>query len=202
MKRYKWFKILGVVFLFVCLFGCKESQKPIQEDTTDVMDSDSKESETIVIFQFDQHVYTLENFYEIDYYGKTLEDGGFYELTADIDYLNGGIAGYVDFPEIKRIIDCKEISPFDLNLPLCSERRYGLTYIGDYADGDFLLHEMRIMAVWKDGDFVWRYDKEKSEEDGTLICYREGVSEDEIREGIKKGILSCADYFVEPAINP
>ena len=61
--------------------------------------------------------YMIDSAYEIQLYGEDLTDGCFYELTADITYLNGGVAGYVDFPQIDRVISCKEISPFDLNLP-------------------------------------------------------------------------------------
>ena len=192
-------KIFLSILVIAGLFGCTKKQVPVEESTTDQMDSDLKTGEVINIFQMKGHSYTVKDFYEVDLFGRQLEDGKFYEVTADISYLNGGIAGYVDFPEIKHIIDCKEISPFDLNLPFITEYRYGMTLIGDYAEGDIFLSQIRVKAVWKDGNWIWSYDKEKDREDGTSVCYQFGTSEEEIEEGIEKGILSCEKYFVLPA---
>lgn len=58
-----------------------------------------------------------------------------------------------------------------------------------------------MTAVWKDGSWVYRYNKETKRDDGTIIYYRDGVSEDTISQGIENGILSCEDYFVVPAQN-
>jgi hypothetical protein len=60
-----------------------------------------------------------------------MKDGGFYKLTADVKYLNGGVAGYVNYPDIKNVSNCEEISPLDLHLPSITEKRYGLCLIGD-----------------------------------------------------------------------
>ena len=168
------------VLVLLCFSLCSCSKKEEISDSTDVMYTDHKDGDQIYIFQIDGHTYTVENMYEVDIYDRTLQDGRFYELTADIEYLNGGIAGYVDFPEIKSILDCQEVSPYEIGLPSIKEKRYGLMIIGDYADGDILLNERIGVAVWKDGEWIWHYDKSEEGEDGTLISYRKDVNKEHI----------------------
>ena len=197
-QNRKTITLCMIIFMMLSFAACgRKGQEP---DSTDQLYKDTKNNDVVYFFQMDGESYMIDPAYEIQLYGEDLEDGHFYELTADITYLNGGIAGYVDFPQIDRVINCKEVSPFDLNLPNVTEKRYGLMLIGDYAEGDLFLHEYRKMAVWKDGEWVWNYDSEMDGDDGTLICYRSDVSIDEIKEGIAKGILSCPEYFVQPAI--
>ena len=193
------FIIVFMIFVFTACSG-KDGGPSGLPDSTDQLFEEKKYNEVVYIFQMDEKTYMIDPAYEISFYEENLEDGHFYKLTADITYLNGGIAGYVDFPQIDHVISCEEISPFDLNLPKTTEKRYGLTFIGDYAEGDIFLHEYRKLALWKDGSWIWKYDKEMDGEDGTLICYRDGVSKEEIEEGIAQGILSCEEYFVQPAI--
>ena len=113
-------------------------------------------------------------------------------------HLNGGVAGYVDCPQIGDVSSCEEIAPDNLNLPTTEENCYGLTRIGDYADGDLLFYEAGVKAVWKDGAWVYRYDRDLKFEDGTRALCREGVTEDDVRAGMEAGVRSCADYFVLP----
>ncbi|MBP5279990.1 MAG: hypothetical protein J6Z03_05865 [Erysipelotrichaceae bacterium] len=196
-KKYTVMMILLSVFI---LCSCQK-ETIIHPEPSDVMYSDRKDGEVVYVFQMDGEIYMIDPAYRIDYFGTDLEDGKFYELTADITYLNGGVAGYVNFPEINNVISCKEISPFDLDLPDIKTQRYGLTLIGDYAEGDIFLHEYMKKAVWKDGEWIWKYDKDMDGENGTLICYRSDVSTEDIEKGISEGVLSCAEYFVQPAIN-
>ena len=200
-KRKVLITSLIVIFMILVLGACgKKDPVPQEPDATDQLYKDKKNNEVVYIFQMDDTTYMIDPAYEIQLYEEDLEDGKFYKLTADITYLNGGVAGYVNFPEIDKVISCEEISPYDIALPRITEKRYGVMIIGDYADGDIFLHEFWKMAVWKDGEWVWKYDKEMDGEDGSLICYRLDVSEEDIKEGISQGILSCEDYFVQPKI--
>ncbi|MBQ6492866.1 MAG: hypothetical protein IJI92_03250 [Erysipelotrichaceae bacterium] len=200
-KRKVLITSLIVIFMILVLWACgKKDQVPQEPDATDQLYKDKKNNEVVYIFQMDETTYMIDPAYEISLYGEELEDGKFYKLTADITYLNGGVAGYVNFPEIDNVISCEEISPYDISLPRITEKRYGLMIIGDYADGDIFLHEYWKMALWKDGEWIWKYDKEMDGEDGSLICYRLDVNEEDIKEGIAQGILSCEDYFVQPKI--
>ena len=128
------------------------------------------------------------------------KDGQFYRIVADVTYLNGGIAGYYNYPQIDDVTSVERISASDLNIPSITEKRYGLTRIGDYADGDLFLNAFEMRAVWKNGTWVYRYDKGSVAEDGRFICRRNGVADEKIEAGVAKGVLSCADYFVAPAV--
>ena len=104
----------------------------------------------------------------------------------------------MNYPEIHELKECTEISPFDLDLPSVMEQKYGLCLIGDYADGDLILNDYYHMAVWKDGAWIYRYDRSMKLEDGTLVCCGNDVTEAEVMEGIQKGINSCERYFAYP----
>ena len=151
--------------------------------TTDEMWDNEVDDAEIYAFMFEGRVYTADTIDEINPYDAITQmtDGGFYKLTADVKYLNGGIAGYVNYPDIKNVSKCEEISPLDLHLPSITEKRYGLCLIGDYADGDIYLNEYGKIAVWKDGAWIYHYDKSYSGEDGTHICCQKNVSEDVIK---------------------
>ena len=205
MKRNVFKPIVGVVALslLACAFaacgGSAGSPEPeYTEVSTDQMWEEEKTDETIYVFAKDSGVFTVDMVYPIGTLGQPLEDGCFYKLTADVTYLNGGVAGYVDFPEIRDVSDCEEVSPFDMNLPQITEKRYGMTLIGDYADGDVFLYEGGMISVWKDGAWIYDYDKTTAGDDGTLICYREEISEEEAKAGAAEGILCCEDFFVLP----
>ncbi|MBR3313272.1 MAG: hypothetical protein IKG18_03950 [Atopobiaceae bacterium] len=71
------------------------------------------------------------------------EGGEAVEVVADVTYLNGGVAGYVDYPQVNSIAGCEEVAPDELDLPKLEETRYGLVRIGDYAEGELLFHEAR-----------------------------------------------------------
>ena len=191
--------VLSAVLLMTGLFGCRTARPSAGDDqSTDMMYSDSASDAKILVYVLDQKAYTLYYGYVINYYGEPLREGGFYEIIADVTYLNGGVAGYVNYPKISSIKSYEEVSPLNLGLPSIRENIYGLSLIGDYADADVFLNEYRKMAVWKDGSWIYRYDRSKKEEDGTVICYRNDVSEEEINAGREEGILLCENYFVLP----
>ena len=194
------FKTILIFSALLIVSACNNKTTVEQTDTTDQMFEEKKENETVYIFQMDGNTYMIEPAYEIGYIGKDLKDGAFYKLVADITYLNGGVAGYVDYPQIDKVIDCVEVSPFDIGLPDISEKRYGVMLIGDYSDGDIFLHEFHKAAIWKDGNWIWQYNKELKNDDGTIVYYQSDVSFDEIEKGINNGILACSQYFVLPLV--
>lgn len=216
-----WIGAVVVALAFACsLVGCGTPQassaansstssenpsgktvEPKDGNATDQMWSETRMGETIDLFCFDGRLFTVDRCESVNaILDQEPEDGKFYRIVADVTYLNGGVAGYVDYPEIKSVESSKEIAVSDLGLPSVTEKRYGLTLIGDYADGDVFLCEYGNMAVWKDGSWVYRYDKSSDGKDGTLICRRDGVTDEDIEAGVAEGVLSCADYFVAPAI--
>ena len=133
---------LCVIFPAVLLCGCGRKPKVSTSGTTDEMFTDTQYDAKIYAFMYEDRVYTVDSIYEIKTYAaESMKNGGFYKLTADVNYLNGGVAGYVNYPEIKDVSECEEISPLDLNLPSITKSRYGLCLIGDYADGDIFLNE-------------------------------------------------------------
>ena len=191
---------LCVIFPAVLLCGCGRKPKVSTSGTTDEMFTDTQYDAKIYAFMYEDRVYTVDSIYEIKTYAaESMKNGGFYKLTADVNYLNGGVAGYVNYPEIKDVSECEEISPLDLNLPSITKSRYGLCLIGDYADGDIFLNEYGKTAIWKEGAWLYRYDKQYDGEDGTLICCLKDVSKETINEGISDGVLCCREYFVVPA---
>lgn len=92
------------------LIGCgRSTEEP--PGTSDEMWSESKTGEVLEVYVEDGRVYTAEYKYEIpELQGyDELEEGKHYKLTADVTYLNGGVAGYVDYPQIDRVISIEEI---------------------------------------------------------------------------------------------
>ena len=200
---------MGAVALALGMGGClritvdpddgKPAPVEIESTQTDEMFDKTVGGSEFYVFQLgDETRETSDYHYSVDLHGEELQDGHFYKVVADVTYLNGGMAGYVDYPQIEQVISCEEVSPFDMGLPSTEDKRYGLTLIGDYADGDVLYYGITEQAVWKDGEWVYTYGKELELPDGTEVAVRSGVTEDEVQAGIKKGVLSCEDYFVLP----
>ena len=190
---------ITAVLMFFVLCGCQKEPVDVPDDlVSDQMSSEKKENETIRVFQFNGSTYTVNNAYQVSIYSQELVEGGFYEVLADVTYLNGGIAGYVDFPQIDKIYDCRQISPLDMDLPSINDKNTGLSLIGDYGEGDVFLNEYGMMAVWKDGEWLYQYDKEEKNDEGKTICFRKDVSEETINEGIAQGVFVCEDYIVLP----
>ena len=163
------------------------------------MYSDSVDDAEFYVFQYGTETFTVQNPVSVNaYWGSELEDGKFYKVVADVTYLNGGVAGYVDYPEIHNVESCDEVSPFDIGLPSIEDGYYGVALVGDYADGDILTLAMGACALWKDGTWLYRYEDMVDIGDGIYACRREGITPEEIRKGMENGVLSCADYFVLP----
>ena len=167
--------------------------------TTDEMFNEDVIDAELYVFQIDGAVRTADTCDTVGVSsGGELRDGGFYKVVADVTLLNGGIAGYVNYPDIKQVKSCTEVSPYEIGLPSIEETPYGLVLIGDYADGDVFLNTFGIMGVWKDGSWVYRYDDVIELPDGRRACVRDGVGEADVLAGIDNAVLSCGDYFVMP----
>ncbi len=199
MTNIKLSRLLIAVMLSASFAGCAEKPVSIRDETSsDMMYSEDVSDAEIDVYVLDGTAFTVDYSYEINTEGTQLREGGFYRITADVTYLNGGVAGYVDYPQVSDIHSAEEISPLTLNLPSIHKTIYGLTLIGDYADADVFLNEYNRIAVWKDGEWIFRYDKTMKEEDGTVICFQSDVTEEEINAGREEGIILCESYFVLP----
>ena len=189
--------IAFVLGLVIGLMGC--SDKPtehVEVDSTDQMFTEEVRDDVFYVFQLGDQTITAKNYSDVDIpWEEPLTDGGFYKVVADVTYLNGGVAGYVDFPQVHDVKSCEEVSPLEMGLPSVADQTYGLMLIGDYADGDVLFNERGIMAVWKDGGWLYRYDGQITLVDGTVAGVREGVTKAEVEAGIQSGVLACEDYF-------
>lgn len=166
-------------------------------DSTDQMFGRDEDAAEFYTFQYGGDSLTVDNGYEVDL-RSDLEDGKFYKVIADVRYLNGGVAGYVDYPEIKDVISIEEVSPFELNLPAIEDQRYGLTLVGDYADGDVFYYGSGTMALWKDGKWTCKYGQSKELDDTRIVCLRKGVKLEDVQARIDAGTISCEDFFVLP----
>ena len=196
---------IAVAALFaLCLAGCggRSVEGPASDEGLDINDElfeEFRADETVYVFVREQRAYTVDRCDEVEVTPDNgVEEGGFYKVTADVVLLNGGVAGYYNFPVIKDISEIESVSPFDLQLPSVEETPYGLTLIGDYADGDILLNEYGMKGVWKDGSWVYSYDEQAELDDGRRALCRSGVAAEEITAGANEGVLGCEDYFVLP----
>ena len=125
--------------------------------------------------------------------------GHFYHAIADVDYLNGGIAGYYNYPEVQRVLSVKEVPASDVSMPTVKEQSYGVVRLDGYAEGDYLLNEYGNAAVLKDNEWIYKYDKSKRKEDGTVVLFKSGVGEESIDAGVAKGTVCCEDYLLLPS---
>ena len=79
---------------------------------SDEMWSEFRNSEVLEVVKKSGRVYTTDTGYELPSLSgyNELEEGKVYKLIADVTLLNGGVAGYVDYPQIERVISIEEIS--------------------------------------------------------------------------------------------
>lgn len=104
-----------VTFMSIALAGCNGTYGTETTDHhhrgSDEMWSESKSGAELEIFVQDGKVYTKDKEYQLTGFPgyEELEDGKNYKLTADVTFLNGGVAGYVDYPQIERVISIEEI---------------------------------------------------------------------------------------------
>ena len=205
MKRFM--KILGTIGILAALIltiaGCQIDISRIKVGSRDYPDklysTDAKDA-TIYVFRYGDRYFETEHFYNIDFPATSgIPDGEFAKITADVSYLSGGVAGYMNMPEIKKIKSIDTISIDDLDFPSVYESDFGIMKIGDYADGDYIFATRGHAAVYKDGAWLYRYSYNNSLlRDDCRIYYNEGVTEASIDQRIADGVLCCEDYFVEP----
>lgn len=199
MKVRLFVGLLAAALLFSPACSLAPARPGGTGSASDEMAENRVEDAEFYVFQFDGATRTVK---QIEYLGshiaQDLKDGCFYRVVADVSYLNGGIAGYVDHPQIHSVKSCEEVSPFDIGLPSLEDGAEGMTLIGDYADGDILLYENGIKAVWKDGGWIWRYDDVIELTDGITALVRLTIDAADVQAGIDEGVLACDDYFVLP----
>ena len=94
-----------------CGDGSEKNTTEYPPGTTDELFTESRSNVEIEVFKQEGKVYTADSEYEIPELSGNpdLVDGKHYKLIADVTFLNGGVAGYVDYPQIDRIISIEEI---------------------------------------------------------------------------------------------
>lgn len=109
-RKFTQAVILAAALLTFCLAACSVIPTEYPPGSTDELYKDSKSGAELEVYKKDGHVYTVDGDYEIaELAGNSdLEEGKHYKVTADVTYLNGGVAGYVDYPQIDRIISIEE----------------------------------------------------------------------------------------------
>ncbi len=189
--------LLGVAVLAFGLWACKEGSPVETTGSTDEMFSDDAKDVEFYVFEMEGKTIQIgDYYYNVDVVASTpLEDGHFYKVVADVRYLNGGIAGYVNYPEIKNVKSCVEVSPDDLNLPSVKDQPYGLVRLDDDYEGDILYLGIAQMGVWKDGEWIRTFKRVVNLPDGTNAGVAPGVTKDDVAAGIENGVLSCDDYY-------
>lgn len=210
MERCKAVKatVLAALLAAACAFalaGCAggpSTGTPVPlEDTTDQMYTEEVLDAELDAVVYQGRAILVPSGYTIEHsFDGGLQEGRFYRIVADVNYLHGGVAGYDGYPEVKSVHSVEEVSPDVLDIPDISQRGSGVMKIGDYAEGDYLLYEYGKMAVLSQGTWVWAYDQSYQRPDGSVACYRDGVDQDAIEAGIGSGVYGCADYFLVPAL--
>jgi hypothetical protein len=197
-------RLLAVVFaaalLVVPLGACSRKEGAPQDGgTTDQMWSERVQDAELGIVVFDGLPILVPSGESIDYHFGNLEEGHFYRVVADVDYLYGGVAGYDGYPDVKSVSALEEVSPDELAIPGLDERSYGVVRLDGYAGADYLLSEYGRMAVLAGNEWIWRYDRYRVREDKSYVCYNDGVTDEAIEEGIAQGIVGCEEYFLVPS---
>ncbi|MDO4796808.1 MAG: hypothetical protein Q4A01_02180 [Coriobacteriales bacterium] len=172
---------------------------PIESTTTDQMFTDSASGEIFDVVMLGDEAIRVTNGEQLDMVTTPdMQDGHFYRVVADVEYLSGGVAGYDRYPDIQDVVSVTEVSPNEVDVPTFDERRFGFVKIGDYADGDYLYTSYYDAAVLKDGKWVYTYTKEYDRPDGSNVRHVADVSKEKIEEGIDGGVVCCEDYFLIP----
>lgn len=202
--------VLGLVVATssLVLVGCagesggasSASTEPIDDYTTDQMYTESVEGARLTVVVYDglpilvPEGESLESLAPYD-----LEEGHFYSVVADVDYLYGGVAGYDGYPEVKNVESVTEVSPDDCDIPTIWQKGSGVLRIDGYAEGDILLYEYGRYAVMQGGGWVYRYDSLKVRDDHSVLLFRSDADMGQIEAGIADGVYSCAEYFLVPS---
>lgn len=182
------------------LTGCGINMNKIEHGTVDAMYETKENKVTIYAFRFGEKCIETEHFYCIDMpLDKMTKDGAFYKIIADVTYLDGGVAGFMHYPDIRKVRECEEISSDELSFPSIEEEQFGLLTLGEYADADYLLKARGFAAVYKNGEWIYTYSTGMYIDNYQYVSCNEGVTAEEIYEGIEQGVLCCEAYFVMPS---
>ena len=196
------------VAVLLVLGGCSPQSKPkpaepepepIDADATDQMFTEPAAGEVFDVVVFGDKAVRVSNGETIGVYDPTMQDGHFYRVTADVVYLNGGIAGYYNYPDIQDVTSVREVKADELDIPSLEQQRFGFVRIGDYADGDYLYTSYKDAAVLKDGKWVYTYTKEYDRPDGSNVRCVADIDKERVEDGIASGVVCCEDYFLIPA---
>lgn len=154
---------------------------------------------TLYAFRYGDKCIETEHCYEIDVPLDMMPvDGAFYEIVADVTFLDGGIAGFIHMPEIRKIRSCKEISVEELSFSSIESESYGLLELGDYCDGELLLCGQGIKAVYDNGKWIYSYSNYMYIDTNQAVYYNGVITEEQIKAGMENGVICCEDYFVMP----
>ncbi|MBR3224818.1 MAG: hypothetical protein IKF78_05810 [Atopobiaceae bacterium] len=178
--------------------SAKPEPVPIDDNTTDQMYNKSAAGETLDVVVFEGRPVILSSGYELDGVGEDVKEGHFYRVVADVEYLNGGIAGYVNYPDVKDIHSVKEVSIDDLQIPSIEESRSGFVRLNGYGGADYLFVGYGKSGVYKDGAWLYSYKSSKKLDDGSIVLCKNDLDEQKAKEGIANGVYCCEDYFLMP----
>lgn len=200
MKK-KLIIIFSVALVGVVLLGlAKHAMDCIWESSPDAMSSSKAKKQTLILVKFGDVYIDPDSDYTVTFEPEeSIPDGTFLELTAKVEYLFGGIAGYMGCPSLSKVYSYRTVSADELSFPsIYGPKHNCLMEIGDYAGGDYLLRSRGYFGVYKDGKWLYKYDTCMPWNGAYEVLCREGVTEETIKTGIEKGILCCEDYFVRP----
>ena len=87
------------------------------ETDTDQLYSEYIDGYTLYVVQKDDKAFDVITENTVDVPLDLIPDpDAYYKVVADVTLLNGGVAGYVDYPDVRNIISCEEISPDEVDL--------------------------------------------------------------------------------------
>ena len=192
--------LLGLAIVTLTLLtGCGIKNSEADYGMVDQLYEVSGNDVTLYAFRYGDKCIETENFYEIEIDESNMpKDGAFYKIEADVTFLDGGVAGFTHFPQIDKVISCSEISVEELSFPSIMDEKYGLLDIRDYADADYIFVAGGMRAVYKDGKWIYSYEKTIPGKNYENIFYNGDIILDQVNEGVANGIVCCEDYFVMP----
>ncbi|SCW46688.1 hypothetical protein SAMN02910456_01280 [Ruminococcaceae bacterium YRB3002] len=152
---------------------------------------------TFYAFRYGNRLIETGHYYDIEYnLPGDIGDGDLVRITADVDWLSGGVAGFNNKPQIRKLIDFERIGMDELEWESVTDSDYGVMAIGDYADADYIYRARGLSAVMKGGKWLYKYDNEFVMDTGSVVCCREGITKDDI----DMNNVCCADYFIIPPV--
>lgn len=173
-------KIFLVLLLNLILTGCIK-----QNNTQDVVDqiyTTKVKNESLIVFNCQDNYVTLTdtNIYWVRLYDSnpsfTLQDGEFAEITADVTYYSGGVAGFQNNPEINKIKNIQIIS-LDEAKDICNIQElpesidgFWKPYIWNYNDIEYLIFNLfGDTYIYQDSTYIDTIENLYQEENLTEV---------------------------------